>query len=514
MALPSAPLGDKKDLESEEPQLKARAGVLPKMPVQDDAELRILRDQRKAADAENSDHMYEITAEDLIHNPPQEYSKFDGKVIDIIGYLQEEMQANGMSELVAQARTMRGKYLEEAKPQIHNLALGYIINKNLATGHDSEVLASLVVNEITGLGPIEPLWQNPDITEIMVNGYNKVRIEIGGKLQTAKGARFRDEEHLLETCRSILAPIGRTIDVAHPYEDGRLPDGSRVNITHSSIGNLHNYLTIRRFRAEAFSMEDLVNFGSMTPDLAEFLGNMIHHGLSTIIAGPTGAGKTSLLNALSGCIPDEERVITIEDNIEMTLNPRKDVVALEARKAAQGDKGSVTIRDLVKNALRMRPDRIIVGEVRDGSAYDMLQAMNTGHDGSMTTVHANDPYGAIDRIMNLISEVGEVDSNRALSLVAGGVDIIVSIDRYEDGSRRLASIAEIPYRVETEHGNNKLEPRILWEFQQTGSTEEGKVIGEYVKLNELSEQIVKRKRLDNKPKVSLEEIYKISSHTN
>lgn len=510
MALPSTPLGDKKQPND----IKAETNI-EEVIVEEDEELQILRDQRKAAnESEGKDFSYEITSEDLINNPSTEYSKFDGKVTDVISYMQEEMQVNGMSELVAQARTMRGRFLEEAKPKIRNLALGYIINKNMASGHDAEVLTSLVVNEIVGLGPIEPLWQNPGITEIMVNGADKVRIEIDGKLLTATGARFRDEEHLLETCRSILAPIGRTIDVAHPYEDGRLPDGSRVNVTHASIGNLHNYLTIRRFRAEAFSMEDLVNFGSMPEELAEFLGNMVHHGLSTVVAGPTGAGKTSLLNALSGCIPDEERVITIEDNIEMTLNPRKDVVALEARKAAQGDKGSVTIRDLVKNALRMRPDRIIVGEVRDGSAYDMLQAMNTGHDGSMTTVHANDPYGAIDRIVNLISEVGEVDTNRALSLVAGGVDMIVAIDRYEDGSRRISSIAEIPYRVDIEQGNVILEPRMLWEFEQTGVDTNEKVVGSYKKLNDLSPSLIKRKRLENKPKITLEEIYRISTHKN
>lgn len=512
MVLASAPLGggNKKKLPSE-PLIGASEETSV---MHDMEEAEILADMRRKTSGENkvSDEYYEITSDDLMDTPADFYAQFDGKVVSTIGYVQEKLQDDGQAEMVAKARMHRGEDLERAKPLVHNLAIQYILNKNLATGKNAEVLTSLVVNEVCGLGPIEPLWQNPFITEIMVNGSQKVRIETGGKLHTVKGARFRDEEHLLETCRQILANLGRTIDVAHPYEDGRLPDGSRINVTHPTIGNLKSYLTIRRFREEAFSMEDLVNFGSLTPELAEFLGTMVWNGMSTVVVGPTGSGKTTLLNALSGCIPETERVITIEDNIEMTFNPKKDVIALEARKAAQGEKGAVTIRDLVKNTLRMRPDRIVVGEVRDGSAYDMLQAMNTGHDGSMTTVHANDPWGAIDRLVNLISEVGEVDSNRALSLVAGGVDMIVSIERFEDGTRKLSSIAEVPGRVQMSAGTAILEPIILWEYVQTGVDENGKVVGGYEKRNDLSKDIIRRKRLDNKEKLTLQQVYDISKH--
>jgi pilus assembly protein CpaF len=474
----------------------------------------ILKQARQASqNNENGDGLfYEIQSDELMSGDPSYYAKFDKIVEETIGYVQKNMQDRGEQETIAEGRMHGGAELQKAKREVHSIALGYLLNKNLARGKDAEVISSLVVNEITGLGPIEPLWQNPDITEIMVNGHDRVRVEIKGKLYTVKGARFRDDKHLLETCKMILSPIGRDVNTAHPYEDGRLRDGSRINVTDPSIGNGNTFLTVRRFRQQAFSMKDLVDKGSMPEEIALFIGNMINKGLSCLVAGPTGAGKTSLLNALSGCIPETERVITIEDNIEMTLNPSKDIVALEARKSGRDGQGGVSIRDLVRNALRMRPDRIIVGEVRDGSAYDMLQAMNTGHDGSMTTVHANDAYGAVDRIINLISEVGEVDTNRALSLVAGGVDLIVCIDRYEDGSRRVSQLAEIPNRVSVKDGVASLEPRILWEFVQTGRDKDDFVVGEYKKVHELSESLVKQKRINNKDELTLEQIYAISEH--
>lgn len=502
MAIPKAP-----KIKPDEPQ------VTPEVTAMESEEDLILKQERMASNTPKSDGLfYEIQSNELMTNDVDFYSKFDEQVEVVISYVQKTMQDKGEQDLVADGRTHGGQALIDAKNIVHSTALGYVLNKNLARGKDAEIICSLVVNEITGLGPIEPLWQNPEITEIMVNGHDRVRVEIKGKLYTVKAARFRDDRHLLDTCKMILAPIGRDINTAHPYEDGRLRDGSRINITDPSIGNGNTFLTVRRFRKEAFSMKDLVDKGSMPEDICLFLGNAVNNGLSCLVAGPTGAGKTSLLNALSGCIPDAERVITIEDNIEMTLNPRKDIVALEARKAGRDGQGAVTIRDLVRNSLRMRPDRIIVGEVRDGSAYDMLQAMNTGHDGSMTTVHANDAYGAIDRIINLISEVGEVDGNRALSLVAGGIDMIVCIDRYEDGSRRISQIAEIPNRVNIDNGTSTLEPRMLWEFIQTGRDENDTVIGHYEKINDLSESIVKRKRLDNKSELTLEQIYKVSEH--
>lgn len=442
---------------------------------------------------------------------PNFLRQFNAKVESIIPWVQEQINEDLKSQLIADARAHRGKFLEEALAYVYTIALNYIISKNIETEH-AETVAALVANEIAGLGPLEPIWENRGITEVMVNGADKIMIEIQGKIHPIKSVSFRSEAHLENLCNQILSRSGRAINISRPYEDGRLPDGSRVNAVHQVLGNGKAYLTIRRFREQAFSIKDLVNNNSFTPEMAVILGNLIYKGVSALIAGPTGSGKTTVLNALSGCIPNNERVITIEDNIEMVLNPKKDVVALEARKSMQDDRGEVSIRDLVRNALRMRPDRIIVGEVRDGSAYDMLQAMNTGHDGSMTTVHANDPHGAIDRIINLISEVGEVDPNRALSIVAGGIDLIICVDRFEDGSRRVSSVAEVPSRVAEDGGKLTLEPRILWQFEQTGSDANGMITGEYVKVKDISNDLIRRKRLDKRQSLTLEEIFELSEH--
>lgn len=454
-----------------------------------------------------------LTAEEVISNDyDRHYARLEDKVVEVKTWLQEILNEQNRTQDIADARREKGAKYKEVKTLLDQLLVRYFAQERIVRKEDATILSSLVINEILGLGPIEPLWQDPRITEIMVNGPYRTRVEINGRLVTAKGVRFRDQEHLLDTAQQILAPLNKTIDVAHTFEDGRLPDGSRINVTHPVIGPGGPYLTIRRFPEEVFTVRKLVNMGSMTEEMAEEIGNLIYHACSTIISGGTGSGKTSMLNALSGCIPDDERIITIEDNLELRLHPSRDVVAMEARRSHQGDKGNVTIRDLVRNSLRQRPDRIVVGEVRDGAAYDMLQAMNTGHEGSMTTVHANDAYGAIDRLVNLISEIGELDSNQALSLIANGVDIIVSISRYEDGSRRVSTISEIPARVDAKDGRVSLTPIILWEFEQTGEDENNMIIGEYKRKHELSESFIKRHRLDKKPRLSIEELYKLSDH--
>lgn len=442
---------------------------------------------------------------------PNFLRSFDGKLETLIPVLQEKINDDLKSQLIADARMYRGEFLEGASKYVYSIALEYIVSKNIEP-KESEVLASLVANEICGLGPLEPIWENKEISEVMVNGKDKIMVEIGGKIKPVTSVSFRSEQHVEEMANQVLARSGRAVNFSKPYEDGRLPDGSRVNVVHQILGNGKTYLTIRRFREQAFSVKDLVEKEALSPEIAVVLGNLIYFGVSALIAGPTGSGKTTMLNALSGCIPNDERIITIEDNIEMVLNPKKDVVALESRKGTTDERGEVNIRDLVKNSLRMRPDRIIVGEVRDGSAYDMLQAMNTGHDGSMTTVHANDPKGAVDRIVNLMSEVGEVDPTRALSIIAGGIDLIVCVDRYEDGSRRVSSIAEVPSRVSEENGQLHLEPKVLWEFEQTGLNDDEMIIGHYVQKANLSKDIIRRKRLDKRKQLTIEQLYELSEH--
>jgi pilus assembly protein CpaF len=497
---------DKKDLDEEE----LRAGIVH------DKDVNI----NQAEDLNLNDYrgISALTAEDIMNKDYNMYFKhLEEKTIEVKEWLQDILSENNKTADIAEARKLRGPKYIEMKSFIDKLLVKHFAEKNTVRREDAGTLTAIIINEMLGLGPIEPLWLNSEITEIMVNGPFEVWVEIRGKLVRAKGARFRDRNHLLETAQQILAPLGKTIDMAHPYEDGRLVDKSRINVTHPIIGEDGPFLTIRRFPETVFTLKRLVENGSMTEDMAVEVGNLIHAGCSTIVAGGTGTGKTSMLNALSGCIPDTERIITIEDNLELRLNSSKHVVAMEARKSHQKGEngvGNVTIRDLVKNALRQRPDRIVVGEVRDGSAYDMLQAMNTGHEGSMTTVHANDPDGAIDRLVNLIGE-GDSSMNDAqsLSLISNGVDIMVTIARFEDGSRKVASISEIPSRIKSDGKQITLSPVILYEFVQTGVDENDKVVGQYKKVNDLSESIIKKHRLNHKKKMNIEDIYKISEES-
>lgn len=470
--------------------------------------------------AEGFTNLNVINANDLLKNSYEKYYKpLEGKVLETKSWLQNILTERNLSEDIGQARSQRGEKYREMKNLIDQLITSYFAqpSTNIRTA-EAPVVTAMVTNEILGLGPIEPLWLDSRISEIMVNGPEHVYVEIKGKLLPVPGAKFRDQEHLLEVSRQILSPIGRTIDIANSYEDGRLPDGSRINITHPVIGPKGPNLTIRRFPETVFNVEELVRLGSMTEEMAVTIGNLIHKGCSVVIVGGTGTGKTSMLNALSGCIPSGERIITIEDNLELQLHPDRHVVALEARKAHHGDNGAVSIRDLVRNSLRMRPDRIVVGEVRDGSAYDMLQAMNTGHDGSMTTVHANDALGGVNRLINLMSEVGDIDTPRMFSLISGGVDIMVVIDRFtDDGSRRVASINEIPPRVDVDKaGNPTLTPRVLYEFVQTDLIydEEGQpeVVGEYRSVDPISSDLNNKHRLSKKTDLTLDEIYKLSQH--
>jgi pilus assembly protein CpaF len=457
-----------------------------------------------------------LTSEDVIAKDYETYyARFEDKIVEVKAWLQEVLSEQNKSADIGEARKdRRSAKFKEMKDLLDQLLVRHLSQNTIVSPKDAPTLIAMVINEVLGLGPIEPLWQDPRITEIMVNGPYRTRIEIGGQLITAEGVRFRDSDHLLETCQQILAPLNRTIDIAHPFEDGRLNDGSRINITHPVIGPKGPYLTIRRFPETVFSMRTLVEFGALTEDMAMELAWLVNSAVSGLISGGTGSGKTSFLNALSGCIPENERIITIEDNLELRLHPRRDVLSLEARKSHQGEgKGNVTIRDLVRNSLRMRPDRIVIGEIRDATALDLLNAANTGHDGSLTTLHSSSVDGAIDRVVNLVLESGEYDSAQALSLLANGFDFIVQINRFEDGSRRVEEIAEIPQRLELEAGKTVLRPIPIWKFIQDGVDENNRIIGHYEKVNDYSESLIKKHRLNNRPKLSLEEVYRLSDQT-
>jgi len=316
------------------------------------------------------------------------------------------------------------------------------------------------------------LLSDPEITEIMINGPNDVYIERNGRLEKRDDLRFRDRHHLIGVIRTIVAPLGKRFDEDHPLVDGRLPDGSRVNAVLNPVALEGPVLTIRRFRPTPFTEKDLIEFGTLSEPMARYLEGCVKAKLNILVSGGTGSGKTTTLNVLSSYIPKHERIVTIEDTAELRLN-QPHVVRLESRPPDEDGEGEITIRDLVKNSLRMRPDRIIVGEVRGGEALDMLQAMNTGHEGSLTTIHANSPDDAFNRLETMVMFAGtELPSRSIRNQMVSALDIIVQQARLIDGSRKIISIAEVQGE---EDGRIKTED--VFVFKQVGISEEGKVLG-------------------------------------
>lgn len=299
-----------------------------------------------------------------------------------------------------------------------------------------------IVDEILGLGPLQPLLRDDDITEVMVNSFDSIYIERGGKLQRTD-LRFGNEEHLRRTIERIVSRVGRRIDESSPLVDARLPDGSRVNAAIPPIALDGCSLTIRKFSSEPFTAKDMVTFGTFSPNAMEFVRAAVMGRLNILVSGGTGSGKTTTLNVLSSFIPENERIITVEDAAELRL-AQPHIVRLEARPANAEGHGLVTIRDLVRNALRMRPDRIVVGEVRDAAAFDMLQAMNTGHEGSLTTVHANSPREALLRLESLILMAGlELPVRVIREQISSAIDLVIQQSRLRNGARHIIAISEV-----------------------------------------------------------------------
>lgn len=331
-------------------------------------------------------------------------------------------------------------------------------------------LFEAIVAEILGYGPIEPLLKDDTVTEIMVNGPKQVWVERGGKLEKTS-IQFDDDEHVMRIIDRIVSPLGRRIDESSPMVDARLPDGSRINAVIPPISLVGPCLTIRKFSRDPLTVDDLIRFGTMTPEIAQFLKACVEVRLNIVVSGGTGSGKTTLLNVLSSFIPGDERIVTIENAAELQLR-QEHVVTLESRPPNIEGKGEVTIRDLVINALRMRPDRIVVGECRGGEALDMLQAMNTGHDGSMTTIHSNSPRDTLHRLETMVLMAGMDLPVRAVrEQIASALDLIIHMARLKDGSRKIVAITEVQGME-----GDVIVLQDIFVFEQTGY-ENGKVIG-------------------------------------
>lgn len=350
---------------------------------------------------------------------------------------------------------------------------------NLSNVEREEIIVG-IIDEITGLGPLEALLADPAVSDILVNGPNTIYVERGGRLEQVE-ARFRDTAHLVNTISRIVGKVGRRVDESSPMVDARLADGSRVNAIIPPLALDGAALSIRRFGQNPLTHKDLVNYGALTQDMMNYLKAAVRSKCNILISGGTGAGKTTLLNALSNFIPSTERIITLEDSAELRLQ-QPHVVRLESRPANIEGKGAVTIGDLMKNALRMRPDRIVVGEVRGGEALDMLNAMNTGHEGSMGTLHANSPEDALQRLMTMITMSGVKLGPDALTQIIGrSLQVIVQARRLPDGQRKITSITEI-----LGFQDEQIQSAEVFAYQQHGVDEDGNIHGEHAYVRESS----------------------------
>lgn len=394
-----------------------------------------------------------------------DYETFPNKVL--LDELRNKIIQNLIDNDIGEFQNME----DFIKHEINKTIEGYDL-----TNVEISYLHNLIDNEINGYGPITELLDDKNITEIMVNGTNEIYVELDGKVIKENSVSFINNDHILRTIGRIIQPLGRTIDISNPMVDARLEDGSRLNAIIPPLSLKGPVLTIRKFKEELANIDDFLRTGALTPYMARFLEASVKAKLNIIICGGTGSGKTTLLNVLSSFIGNDERIITIEDAAELKLE-QNHVISLETRLTNYEGNGEITIRDLVRNSLRMRPDRIIVGEVRGKEAFDMLQAMNTGHNGSLTTMHANGPVDALNRLETMILMAGmEIPIPAIREYIENAIDIVVQTTRLSDGRRKITNISEV---VGFEKENIKLKE--IFSFNQTGITKNGEVIGEFVK---------------------------------
>jgi pilus assembly protein CpaF len=361
---------------------------------------------------------------------------------------------------------------EEIRRHVRGLVSQYILAERIAlNAQELEDFAAEILDEMTGLGPIEPLLKDPTVNDILINGHECVYVERAGVLEPTL-VRFKDEVHLLRIVNKIVSAVGRRVDESHPMCDARLPDGSRVNVAIRPIAVDGPLMSIRKFSKKPFSLKKLVEMGTLQPQMAALLGAVVRARVTLIVAGGTGSGKTTMLNALSSYISDKERLITIEDAAELQLQ-QPHVGRMETRPPNIEGKGEIRQRELVKNALRMRPDRIILGECRGEEAFDMLQAMNTGHEGSMATIHANTPRDAIYRLEQMIGMAGlPMTLSSIRSQIASAIRVIVQLARFSDGKRRVTSIAEI-----TGQEGDIIQMQEIYKFVRANTSDSGRVEG-------------------------------------
>ena len=431
---------------------------------------------------------FDVKEERTFAKPLADYEIFKDK--ELLDNLRNKIISNLIDDKVPDNKLLH-EYIND---EINKALLGYDLT-NLERNH----IFHLIDNEINGYGPITELLEDPMITEIMVNGTNEVYVEIDGQISKDDSISFINEDHIIRTIQKIVQPLGRTIDTANPMVDARLNDGSRLNAIIPPLSINGPVVTIRKFRRDMKSIDDFLRIGTMTPYMARFLEAAIKSKLNIIICGGTGSGKTTLLNALSSFIDNNERIITIEDAAELRLN-QNHVISLETRTVNYEGTGEVTIRDLVINSLRMRPDRIIVGEVRGKEAFDMLQAMNTGHEGSLTTMHANTPADALNRLETLMLLAGmEIPIKAIREYIENAINLVINISRLSDGRRKVTSICEVSGIT-----GDEITLKEIFRFKQNGLTENGEVDGTFELIERIPEVY---KKMKSKGITDLEDIF-------
>lgn len=409
---------------------------------------------------------FEVRPSTLKVEDVNDYDIFSDK--NLLDRLRNNILEKLIDENIPDNQLMEQYINDEIDKVISNYNLDYL---------QRNYIFNLIQNEINGYGPITELLNDDRVTEIMVNAPDQIYVEVDGRVVLDESVSFINEKHIIRTIQRIVQPLGRTIDAANPMVDARLRDGSRLNAIIPPLSLKGPVLTIRKFAKDLESIDDLLLKGALTNDMAIFLECCVKAKLNILISGGTGTGKTTLLNILSGFIGEDERIITIEDAAELRLK-QKHVISLETRASNYEGEGEVTIRDLVRNSLRMRPDRIIVGEVRGKEAFDMMQAMNTGHEGSITTLHANGPIDAMNRMetMIMMNEMS-IPVSAIRGYIENAIDIIVQIDRLSDGRRKITNISEVDGMRD---GN--IVVREIFYYRQNGTTEEGSVLGDFVKV--------------------------------
>ena len=406
---------------------------------------------------------FEIEKEEKVNDIPNDYEIFPDKTL--LDNIRTKIIENIIDKDIPTGDSLKDFINKEINDSIE----GYDLN-NLERSH----IFNMIEDEINGNGPITELLRDKNITEIMVNGPHEVYIEIDGRIEKDESVSFINEEHIIRTVQRLIQPLGRTIDSANPMVDSRLGDGSRINAVIPPLSVKGPVVTIRKFKDEMVSIEELLRIGTLTNEMALFLSCAVRGKLNIIVCGGTGSGKTTLLNILGGFIDGEERIITIEDAAELRLH-QTHVISLETRTVSYEAGNEVTIRDLVINSLRMRPDRIIVGECRGKEAFDMLQAMNTGHDGSLTTLHANGVVDALNRLETMVLMSGlEIPVKAIREYIVNAIDLVVNVERMSDGKRKITNISEI-----IDLKNDEIELKPIFEFVKHGLTDTKEVNGTF-----------------------------------